>query len=458
MRSTATLLTCLAVAAFAPAAAKATVYDVGPGHDYETPDAAPWRLIEPGDEVRIHWRPEPYRSRWSFSYRGREDAPIVCRGVRGPDGQRPVIDGSNALAPPGVVYTGGTRGIIKIGYCNVPEVHDPQWLVIEGLSFRGARPGHYSLGRGGLAEYLQTASGIFIERGSNIVIRDCEFTDCGNGFFAAWETRNLLVEGCYLHGNGGPNVHEHNSYTAGTNITFRGNRFGPLKDGCIGNALKDRSANLRVIGNWIEGGNRQLDLVDGEDDPSIVAAAGYRETWVVGNVLAEVEDFGNPQIVHFGGDSGDEPSYRRHLHLVGNTIVSTRRGKVTVLRLSTQAQTADVLNNVIYTTAPGGELAILDETGGVTLRGNWISEGYRRSHGPLAGHIDAAGNLGGETPGFVDFANWDLRLRASSPAVAAGQEVDWPQAIEWPLRISTREQDTVGRPLTRDLGAMPVAQ
>ena len=441
----------------APSLADASVYEVGPDHEFKTPDTVPWSRLSPGDEVRIHWRAEPYRTRWSFSLRGREDAPIVCRGVRGPDGQRPVIDAANAISPAGLSYKGGQRGIIKIGYSSVPQVNDPQWLVIEGLTLRGARPGRYSLGRVGLVEYKRNAAAIFIERGSNIVIRDCEFTDCGNGFFSAYETQNLLVENCYLHGNGGPKYYEHNAYTAGVNVTFRNNRFGPLREDCFGNAFKDRSANLRVIGNWIEGGNRQLDLVDGEDDISIVEADGYRETWVVGNVLAEVEDFGNTQVIHYGGDSGAEDEYRRKLHLWNNTVVSTRKGRVTLMRLSSQVQEADVRNNILYSTSPGGEIAILDETGGVTLSNNWIKEGFKGSHGTLAGRIEKSGNTLGEDPGFVDLANWDLRLRPDSPAAGIGATADWPEDLQPPIRVRGREEGTFFD-LTemKNAGALPI--
>ena len=315
---------------------------------------------------------------------------------------------------------------------------------------------------GGLQEYVRNASAVFIERGSNIVVRDCEIHDCANGLFSAYETENLLIEGNFIHSNGGPKYYEHNTYTAGVNVVYRNNRFGPLREGCGGNALKDRSAGLLVVGNWIEGGNRQLDLVDGEDSPSIRNHPDYPETWVVGNVLAEVEDFGNTQVIHFGGDSGDEPTYRRTLHLVNNTVVSSRKGRLTLLRLSTQVQQADVRNNILHATAPGGEIAILDETGGVTLTNNWLKDGYKGSHGTLAGRIQTEGNLGGEDPGFVAFGDdpsqWDLRLKPSSPSVGAGASVDWPEAVSPPFPVIDRSQTalTVAEPTF--LGALPPAE
>ena len=46
-----------------PLPAAAETFHVGPDHDLKTPDAAPWSRLRPGDEVVIHWRPEPYRCR-----------------------------------------------------------------------------------------------------------------------------------------------------------------------------------------------------------------------------------------------------------------------------------------------------------------------------------------------------------------------------------------------------------
>jgi len=91
--------------------------------------------------------------------------------------------------------------------------------------------------------------------------------DCGNGFFVASSdaivSRDILIEDNYIHDNGNDgSLFEHNSYTAGIGMIFQNNRFGPLRPGAQGNNLKDLSGALVVRNNWIEGGNRQLDLVD----------------------------------------------------------------------------------------------------------------------------------------------------------------------------------------------------
>ena len=76
-------------------------------------------------------------------------------------------------------------------------------------------------------------------------------------------TQDFLVDGNYVHDNGIENsIYEHNNYTEATRITFQYKHFGPLRAGCLGNNLKDRSAGTVVRYNWIEGGAHLLDLVD----------------------------------------------------------------------------------------------------------------------------------------------------------------------------------------------------
>ena len=62
----------------------------------------------------------------------------------------------------------------------------------------------------------------------------------------------------------------------------------------------------------------------------------YRETHVYGNILIEPDGAGNSQIVHYGGDSGTTEEYRKgDLYFYNNTVISTRSGNTTLVRLST---------------------------------------------------------------------------------------------------------------------------
>ncbi len=78
---------------------------------------------------------------------------------------------------------------------------------------------------------------------------------------------------------------------------------------------------------YIESGNRQLDLVDGEDHPSVVNHPRYGQTFVYGNILVEPDGAGNSQSVHYGGDSGTLTDYRKGtLYFFHNTVISTLGG------------------------------------------------------------------------------------------------------------------------------------
>ncbi|MBI5545928.1 MAG: polysaccharide-degrading enzyme, partial [Deltaproteobacteria bacterium] len=185
--------------------------------------------------------------------------------------------------------------------------------------------------------------------------------------------------------------------------------------------LKDRSVGTVIRYNWIEGGNRNLDLVDAEDDPTLTSDPRYRSTFVYGNVFIKLEG-GNNQVIHYGGDSGDTDIYRKGtLHLFNNTLVSTRSGNTTLLRLSTNEERADVRNNVLYVAAGGASLAMVDETGVVDLRNNWSKPGWVDCHGALQGTInDLGGAVTGASPGFVDEVAQDYRLASGAACIDRG--------------------------------------
>jgi hypothetical protein len=401
--------------ALAATPAGATVYDVGPGQPLAAIAEVPWAALMPGDVVQIHYRPAPYAEKWVIGRSGTETEPLVVRGVLGPNGERPVISGASATTPDPLDFTNGVRGVIKIGTSNVPAETLPEHIVVENLEIRSAHMSYtFTDDDGAVRNYAQNAAAIYLERGQHIVIRNCVLTDSGNGLFVAaydGDTRDVLIDGNSIYGNGNAgSIYEHNTYTAAIGIVYQYNRFGPLRAGAGGNNLKDRSAGLVVRNNWIEGGNRQLDLVDGEDTPAIPAEPSYRETFVYGNVLIEPDGAGNSQIVHYGGDSGDESIYRKGtLHFFHNTVVSHRSGNTTLLRLSTDDETADVRNNVLYVTASGDRLGIVDETGTALLSHNWIKPGWVESHsGEVVDVVDDGSGYETAAPGFADAANGDF--------------------------------------------------
>ncbi|MFN0195214.1 MAG: polysaccharide-degrading enzyme [Planctomycetaceae bacterium] len=392
-------------------------YAVGPDQEFSVLDKVPWEQLAAGDHVLIHHRPKPYKGKWVLCCRGTAEKPIVVSGVLGPNGERPVIDGENAITRAELRFWGGERGIIKIGGSTAPADTMPAHLVIENLDFRRARPPYYFIDGRGLTQYAKNAAAIFVEKGEHITIRNCGLTDCGNGLFVAHETRDIVIEQCSIGENGiEGSIYEHNIYTEALGITFQFNRLTPLRKGCLGNNLKDRSAGLVVRYNWIDGGNRLLDLVDAEGSEELVNSPLYRTTLVYGNVMLK-HNGGNNQIVHYGGDSGDTNSYRQGtLHFYHNTVISDRTGPTTLFRLSSSGESVDCRNNIIEVTTGGKNLAFLDEDGSAALRNNWISAGWKDARGDLAGTIKGRETcLAGPAPRFVNTKDADFRLANDSP-------------------------------------------
>jgi hypothetical protein len=411
------------------ARAQATVYEVGPGKPFASVGAVPWESLQPGDTVLIYWRSTPYKEKFVLCRQGTQSAPITVRGVAGTNGELPVLDGNGATTRSALNYWNQERGVIKVGGANNPPDTLPKYITIENLDIRSARPPFtYTAANGSTQQaYSSSASSIYVEKGENIVIRNCILRDSGNGFFVASSdalaSRNILIEGNYIYDNGiDGSILQHNNYTAAIGITFQYNRFGPLRAGCLGNNLKDRSAGLLVRYNWIEGGNRQLDLVDGEDSSLIRNDARYRETFVYGNVLIEPDGAGNRQITHYGGDSGNTPNYRKGtMYFYNNTIVSTRTDRTTLFRLSTNQETCDFRNNIIYVTAAGNTVSLVDADGVLNMTHNWFKPGFVSTFGTLTGTINNDGtSVTGSSPGFVNEAGQDYQLASSSSCINAG--------------------------------------
>lgn len=183
--------------------------------------------------------------------------------------------------------------------------------------------------------------------------------------------------------------------------------------------------------NWIEGGNRCLDLVDAQHTDK----TEYSNTYVYGNVLVTPDDRGNNQVVHYGGDSGNTDRYRKGtLHFFHNTVVSHRTGTTVLFRLSTADESVQCRNNIFYVSAAPRHLAILSGAGRAELFCNWIKPGWRVSHDGQGGQVQSGEQLvGGDAPGFINPESGDYRLTAGSAAAHAGQ----------PLPAALRQQHPV---------------
>jgi len=399
-------------------------YEVGPGMSYENIGDVPWESINAGDSVLINYRLEPYREKWVIARTGTELANIVIYGIPGSEGELPIIDGQNATTREELNYWSEERGIINIGGSNYPS-QIPNYIVIENLDIKDARPPYsFTNDQGQVGNYSNNASSIYVIEGDHITVRNCIIHDCGNGFFVSHNASNVLVEGCYIYDNGiEGSGYQHNNYTEAKGIIFQYNYFGPLRVDCNGNNLKDRSCGTVIRYNWIEGGNRQLDLVD-SDYSEIYNDTSYRKTFVYGNILIEQSNEGNSQICHYGGDGGNISQYRKGtLYFYNNTIISKRSGYTTLLRLSTNDEYCDARNNVVYVTENGNNLALLDAHGTINIRNNWFKSGWTNSHqgGSFDGNvIDSGGIVTGDSPGFENWGAENYHLGDSSSCIDMG--------------------------------------
>ena len=447
------LLILLSLLTFSGRDVAAEEYHIGPGQAFDSPFELPWYELRAGDSVVIHWREEPYKVKFSIGVPATAEQPLVVRGEPGPHGELPKLDGRSAITPPTMSTWSEDRGVITLGEMRVPDQGPPSHILIENLEISGAHPDNHFLGSDGLQRYNAAASAIYLESGSHLTIRNCVLHGCANGFFSAHESSEVLVEACYIHSNGvKDSYYQHNAYSASDGMTYQFNRFGPLSEGCPGNNLKDRSAGLVVRYNRIDGGNRQLDLVEAEDSGDLVRSPRYSRTFVYGNLLIERPDSGNNQIVHYGGDSGEEAIYRKGmLYFFNNTVISYRPGRTTLARLSTNRESAQISGNILYTTSEGSMFAILDAMGIATVSRNWIKTGWVDSHegSDFWGRVIRSGNIEGETPGFTDFAAGNYRPAQTSPCLDSSDvptfggdrtlSVDWEYADPRGARL--RPQD-----------------
>jgi hypothetical protein len=194
-------------------------------------------------------------------------------------------------------------------------------------------------------------------------------------------------------------------------------------------------------------------LVD-SDHADLIDQPAYRETFVYGNILVEPES-GNSQIIHYGGDSGDETRYRKGtLHLFHNTIVSTRSGNTTLARLSSNDESMLAQGNIVYVMGSGSSLGIVDGAGDTTLDGNWLPTGYQDSHSALSGTLTATANVEGTSPGFIDVDGQTFALIQDADARDAGSTLDvfMTHPLTWQYEVHQGASSRVdeGAP---DLGA-----
>lgn len=462
--------------------------------------AVPWLSLTAGDEVRIHWKAEPYRVKIAIRGRGTAAAPIRVTGILGPSGELPALSGCSAVTPPQFTEYENGRGFLNEHTEGLSAFHiirghldhngyRPGYITLENLRFTGSNEGNSFFNQRGTRErYWNGVAGIWATA-DHLIVRHCQFDDNGNGIFTQANgdessiTRDVLFEYNRVFNNG--NIwdsarmdREHNIYSqAGTSMIFQYNYIGPVRAGSTGSSLKDRSSNLVIRYNWIVSSARALDIVEPEGGfPILSTEPGYHETFVYGNVI--VNDLDNAphstSMIHYGFDGVPSASKMGPHHFYNNTVVATGSGATQEFRISlfdlgsdrieqiaiNNAIVANIRNNILYWNPgiirPYGEMALLRFFGIANLDGtNWISTGWRNGRTGFVGTVNQNGTLlTGVTPGFANEAAWDFSLPAGGPAVDRAEAL--PASLQPLLAMYKPHLDGAARVMvgaSMDLGA-----
>lgn len=398
-----------------------TDYPVGPGTAYTHLTDVPWEALDAGDTVRIYWQGAAYKEKFVINRSGTSSKPIRVCGVPGPSGERPVIDGNGATTRAGQTYrsTGEGASIDMENYALILVDgvdyggQRPEYIVLDGLDIRGGNSQNGFTSTGGKARtYVEGSACIRIQKGAHIVLRNNEISDCDNGVFSQtqedWDdatqtpheptiTRDILLDGNYLHGHGvatgGSTDRYHNSYIQSVGAVYQYNHYGPQRPGANGSALKDRSIGTVVRFNRIEGCARATDLVEAENNPHMALLdPAYRQTFVYGNLIAHEASDG--VAIHYGGDhyGGDlftlqslpwpssaygESFFRKGtLYFFANTVVLGAAGEYgsSIFQISTTEETAEIFDNVFWTSGSPMFVGLRSNTGGINLA-HWTPGG-----------------------------------------------------------------------------------
>ncbi|NKB66627.1 MAG: hypothetical protein GKR89_06165 [Candidatus Latescibacteria bacterium] len=381
-----------------------TVYEVGPGCTYARIADSPTHALEAGDTLKVYARAEPYREVFFVHGQGTEEAPIVVLGVADAAGNKPVIDGRDAVVGGAADFWNEDRQLIKIGQY---ETHRADWVVIDGFVLRFANSDQQFTDKSGARRpFLANASGIRPEYADHVTIRHCEIYGNGNGVQnGAGEPQELLVEYCDIRDNGAGrrSAFEHNLYLAvggpGSRAVVQFCRVGALASD--GQQLKTRVETALIRYNWIEGGaNSQIDLVDHPDN-------GRANAYVYGNIIIKPERTNNGRFIHFGQDLGNER--QGTLYFFNNTCI-LRAGSSfgRLFEISSAGAEVEARYNIFYQVGTA-DFSLRNGFDQLSGQFNWLSDAIRGE-----GLDDS---LVGQDPGFVNAAGGDFRLAASSPCV-----------------------------------------
>ena len=341
-------------------------------------------LLRPGDLVLVDGD-ATYTEDVRLTEPGAAGRRITVRGVR-VNGKRPVLRGTvSAVELAGDHY------------------------VLEGFEVTGG-----------------TARCVF-HHAADVTVRDTVVHGCpGHGILGADDdSGSLTLEYVEVYDAGSGEM-KHPVYVTTDPRAHPGSVFRMLHcyvhDGHGGNAVKSRAERNEIYYNWIEGAAfEELGLYGPEDDESSPRAGPRADSDVVGNVLRKTG--AGWYVARLGGD-GTGQSWGRY-RFVNNTVLLSP-GAEGAFRITFGIDSLELHNNVFHRIGGGAVALVKDD--GVWKSGRHLITGSNNVVPPgstLMGSIPILSarwpaTLMHEDCGFTDLAAHDLRLRASSPLVRAG--------------------------------------
>ncbi len=221
------------------------------------------------------------------------------------------------------------------------------------------------------------------QEGVNLIVRHCYFHDCQDGILESnIAASNITMEYSEFArcGNAtGPNSgYTHNIYIGHcASLTMR---FCYSHDALVGHTLKSRAHTNYIFCNRIMSLNSTTSYE--------ASFPNGGTAFLIGNCVEQGPNSQNSVIIDYGSEglSGYDSSF----YVVNNTVVNDL-GSGTFVRIANTSQAARVINNLF--SGPGT---------------------------PYSGPVDTTANIFTTAPGFVDKANFDYHLTATSPAVDKG--------------------------------------
>lgn len=247
-----------------------------------------WLSLPVDSVVEVPGRPEPYRERIVIA------SGVTLRGIPGPNGELPTIDGKDATTDKQFAITYPAieeNGLVMVWRTVASGDVMPIGITLENVEIRGANPNNSYTGADGIKKkYGGNAAGVYGIRYDGLTLRNCTIHDNSNGLLSgdSQPTKNYRQENCRIFGNGLVGSDQcHGTYVQAVGAVYVGNWYGKHRAGAFGGSLKDRSSNTLIDGNTIVANGRCVDLSAFYGDSAAARLAADQGATVRHNLLID---------------------------------------------------------------------------------------------------------------------------------------------------------------------------